>query len=363
MFFDPTTNLFIGDGEPRSTVERPDGSLPGTTQAMVDALPRPVHPRGVAEDAFHIQSYDFVGSATAAGNARREAARTQPSSSTSARAPDAPFQRYFCRCTGRWLARRHNCTQGPMQGRPEQSGAGIAPGSTLPRDWITHKIVVDASVNPEGEVPTRAGSSNVVDPGFQPTGTTSSPAVTDTNVGIPPAASRPAYDGGQLQPIPEIQPEESQAPEGEKKKKNKKKKNKNKKAASSDEPTAEESSTTTTTTTTTTTASTTNLAPISEDTPALITTTTTTTNPTSISEDVPTTTTDDKDNGSDSSSSDDAAEATAAAAAAAVASGEGASSGAKAATHGAHEGPKKAKKGGKKSSGKKGGGKKKGGRK
>lgn len=357
MFFDPTTNLFIGDGEPRSTVERPDGSLPGTTQAMVDALPRPVHPRGVPEDAFHIQSYDFVGSATAAGNARREAAGTQPSSSTSARAPDAPFQRYFCRCTGRWLARRHNCTQGPMQGRPEQSGAGIAPGSTLPRDWITHKIVVDASVNPESEVPTRAGSSNVVDPGFQSAGTTSSPAVTNTNVGIPPAVSRPAYDGGQLQPIPEIQPEESRAPEGEKKKKNKKKKTKNKKPASSDEPTAEEASTTTTTTTTTT-ASTTNLTSISEDTPALITTTTTT-NPTSISEDAPTTT-DDKDNGSDSSSSDDAAEATAAAA---VASGEWASSGAKAATHGAHEGPKKTKKGGKKGSGKKGGGKKKGGRK
>ena len=55
MFFDPSTGLFTGDGAPRKSPYRADGTLPSQPEPESDFLTRQQYPEP-AEDQLHIQS-------------------------------------------------------------------------------------------------------------------------------------------------------------------------------------------------------------------------------------------------------------------------------------------------------------------
>ena len=158
MFYDPVTNLYVGDGPPRSKPERPDGKYPCTTVPMMDAAPKPKRPTG---DPMHIQSKAFIQNAIASGkdrlatNISRPA--TYPANSSSLIASGTAFKLYFCRCTGRWLHEPHECTEGPMNNIPIPEKVGYAPWEPLPEGWIKNRIMVDQSIYPEGKIPVTPG--------------------------------------------------------------------------------------------------------------------------------------------------------------------------------------------------------------
>lgn len=142
---------FVGDGPPRATPERSDGSLPGTSRAQLAAEPisnRPVDP----EDALHVQTRGQIASINAAG-ARAAAVPLLrlPVGVAPTSAPTRAFQRYFCRCTGQWRDRPHNCPEPAPT--PFPSAAPIMPGTVLGPEWMTRRLVVDASIYPGGLVP------------------------------------------------------------------------------------------------------------------------------------------------------------------------------------------------------------------
>lgn len=152
MFFDPGTNMFVGDGPPRATPERmePPG-MSTTTRAQVAAEPssnRPVNP----DDALHVQSREQIASINAAGaRAAATPPLRRPVGVAPTSAPTRAFQWYFCRCTGRWLTSPHNCPEPPPT--PLPSAAPIMPGTVLGPEWMTHRLVVDASIYPGGVIP------------------------------------------------------------------------------------------------------------------------------------------------------------------------------------------------------------------
>lgn len=119
--------------------------------AQVAAEPisnRPVNP----EDVLHVQTEAQIASINAAG-ARAAAAPTirRPVVVAPTSAPTRAFQRYFCRCTGQWLNQPHACPEPPPTRLP--SGTAIMPGTVLGPEWMTHRLVVDASIYPGGVVP------------------------------------------------------------------------------------------------------------------------------------------------------------------------------------------------------------------
>ncbi|MCJ1425127.1 hypothetical protein MMC29_003015 [Sticta canariensis] len=151
MFFDPATNMFVGDGPPRVTPERADGTLPGTRRVHVAAEPisnRPVNP----DNALHVQTEGQIASVNAAG-ARAAAAPSlrRPVGVAPTSAPTRAFQRYFCRCTGQWLDRPHDCPEAPPAALP--SGTPIMPGTVLGPEWMTRRLDIDLSIYPGGLVP------------------------------------------------------------------------------------------------------------------------------------------------------------------------------------------------------------------
>lgn len=152
MFFDPVTRMFVGDGPPRSTPRRADGSFPGTTQAQFAAelaarSQQPVNP----EDALHVQPAGYADSVGAAAEREAQTEPVRPRGVAPTSAPTRPFTSYFCRCTGRWLPQRHNCPE-PRR-TPLPSGQPILPGTVLPRSWYTHELIIDASIYPGGVIP------------------------------------------------------------------------------------------------------------------------------------------------------------------------------------------------------------------
>ncbi|MCJ1464948.1 hypothetical protein MMC07_003563 [Pseudocyphellaria aurata] len=151
MFFDPVTNMFVGDGPPRATPERADGSMPCTTRAQMEALPRlnrPVNP----EDALHIQTQEHIASINAA--VARAAAVPPihlPVGVAPTSAPTRPFERYFCRCSGQWLDQPHDCPEPPPT--PFPSAMPILPGTVLGPEWMAHRLIVDERIYPGGMAP------------------------------------------------------------------------------------------------------------------------------------------------------------------------------------------------------------------
>lgn len=191
MFYDPIIKMFVGDGLPRPTPERPDGSMPcipeGTVTNAVNAPTtsntavmagvatagsesRPAPRRKNPDDALHIQPRSFIddfnvvpqpveGGSHSLGDSASDD-ETYPAG----RSPNKKL--YFCRCTGEWLPNRHECNRGPLENMPEQSGLAITSRTQLPDGWVTHRVVVDPRMYPGGVMPEQTAAGPMV--GGQP---------------------------------------------------------------------------------------------------------------------------------------------------------------------------------------------------
>lgn len=153
MFFDPVTNMYVGDGPPRSTPRRSDGTFPTTlTRAQFDIETVPVN----IEDTVHVQSLEQINSIDDEAD-ERAAINSQPDqvpfdlSYTPTSVPTRPYEAYWCRCRQTWLSYPHDCPEPPTPAFP--TTMPIRPGTELPADWITHRIAVDSSIYPGEVVP------------------------------------------------------------------------------------------------------------------------------------------------------------------------------------------------------------------
>ncbi|KAL9006849.1 MAG: hypothetical protein Q9188_000380 [Gyalolechia gomerana] len=127
IFYDIVSKLFYGDGAPRLTLERSDGSM----QPIDDSIP--VSPFGFqSEDILHLQPPSMVETVVK---------EVENDSNT--------LKRYYCRCKDAWLKRPHDCPV-EWEGQegfvdkaiPMQGMAAIRPGDVVPLESITHDIAV-----------------------------------------------------------------------------------------------------------------------------------------------------------------------------------------------------------------------------
>lgn len=153
MFFDPMTSMYVGDGPPRSTPRRSDGTAPTTiTREQFNIETAPVS----IDDMVHVQSLEQINSIEDEAD-ERAANNPQPGqvpfdlSYTPTSVPTRPYEAYWCSCRQTWLRYSHDCPEPPTPAFP--TTMPIRPGTKLPADWITHRIVVDSSIYPGGVVP------------------------------------------------------------------------------------------------------------------------------------------------------------------------------------------------------------------
>lgn len=153
MFFDPMTSMYVGDGPPRSTPRRSDGTAPTTiTREQVNIETAPVN----IDDMVHVQSLEQINSIEDEAD-ERAAINPQPGqvpfdlSYTPTSVPTRPYEAYWCSCRQTWSSYSHDCPEPPTPAFP--TTMPIRPGTELPPDWITHRIVVDPSIYPGGVVP------------------------------------------------------------------------------------------------------------------------------------------------------------------------------------------------------------------
>ena len=161
--------MYVGDGPPRSTPHRSDGSVPTTlTREQVNLDTVPEEPVNI-DDMVHVQSLEQINSIEVEAD-ERAASNYEPSqgrfdlSFTPTSVPTCPYQAYWCRCRQIWLSSPHNCPEPPVPAFP--TTMPIRPGTKLPADWVTHRIVVDPSIYPGGvvpeEMPAAAASSSAL---------------------------------------------------------------------------------------------------------------------------------------------------------------------------------------------------------
>ncbi|KAL8722212.1 MAG: hypothetical protein Q9225_001257 [Loekoesia sp. 1 TL-2023] len=124
IFYDPITKLFHGDGDPRPTLERPDGSM----QPMDNSITTPAI-GSQTEDLLHLQ----------------QPWMTRPIVREVENGPNA-VRRYYCRCRDAWLEYPHDC---PLERRGEEMLEDrvrplgrIRPGDVIPLESITHDLAV-----------------------------------------------------------------------------------------------------------------------------------------------------------------------------------------------------------------------------
>lgn len=170
MFFDPVTRMYIGDGPPRSTAHRSDRTVPTTlTREQVNMETVPEEPVNI-DDMVHVQSREQIDSIEDEAD-ERSATNPQPGqvpfdlSYTPTSVPTRPYEAYWCHCRQMWLSYQHGCPEPPTPAFP--TTMPIRPGSELPADWITHRIVVDTNIYPGAvvskETPAAAASSCAVE--------------------------------------------------------------------------------------------------------------------------------------------------------------------------------------------------------
>lgn len=156
MFFDPVTRMYVGDGPPRSTPHRSDRTVPtALTREQVNMETAPEEPVNI-DDMVHVQSLEQINSIEDEAD---ECATTNAQtgqvpfdlSYTPTSVPTRPYEAYWCHCRQMWLSDPHDCPELPTPAFP--TTMPIRPGTELPADWITHRIVVDPSIYPGGVVP------------------------------------------------------------------------------------------------------------------------------------------------------------------------------------------------------------------
>lgn len=173
MFFDPVTRMYVGDGPPRSTPHRSDRTVPTTlTRDQVNMEAVSEEPVNI-DDVVHVQSLEQINSIEDEAD-ERVAKNPQPGqvpfdlSYTPTSVPTRPYEAYWCRCRQIWLTCPHDCPEPPTPAFP--TTMPIRPGTELPADWITHRIVVDPSIYRSGivpkETPAAAASSCAVEGEF-----------------------------------------------------------------------------------------------------------------------------------------------------------------------------------------------------
>lgn len=157
MFFDPVTRMYVGDGPPRSTLLRSDRTVPTTlTREQVNMEAGSEAPISI-DDMVHVQTLEQINSMEDEADGH-VATNPQPGqvpfdlSYTPTSVPTNPFEAYWCRCRQIWLSCPHDCPEPPTPAFP--TTMPIRPGTELPADWITHRIVVDPSIYPNGILPT-----------------------------------------------------------------------------------------------------------------------------------------------------------------------------------------------------------------
>lgn len=156
MFFDPVTSMYVGDGPPRSTPRRSDGTVPTTiTREQFNIETVPVN----IDDMVHVQSSEQINSIDDEAD-EHAAINSQPGqvhfdlSYTPTSVPTRPYEAYWCSCRQAWLSYPHDCPEPPTPAFP--TTMPIRPGTELPADWITHRIVIDSSIYPGEVVPQEA---------------------------------------------------------------------------------------------------------------------------------------------------------------------------------------------------------------
>ena len=156
MFFDPVTRMYVGDGPPRSTPHRSDRTVPTTlTREQVNMEAVSEEPVSI-DDMVHVQTLEQINSIEDEAD-ERVATNPQPGqapfdlSYTPTSVPTHPYEAYWCRCRKIWLTCPHDCPEPPTPAFP--TAMPIRPGTELPADWITHRIVVDPSIYPSGILP------------------------------------------------------------------------------------------------------------------------------------------------------------------------------------------------------------------
>lgn len=145
--------MYVGDGPPRSTPRRSDGTAPTTiTREQFNIETAPVN----IDDMVHVQSLEQINSIEDEAD-ERAAINPQPDqvpfdlSYTPTSVPTRPYEAYWCSCRQTWLSYSHDCPEPPTPAFP--ATLPIRPGTELPADWITHRIVVDSSIYPGKVVP------------------------------------------------------------------------------------------------------------------------------------------------------------------------------------------------------------------
>lgn len=123
IFYDPVSKLFYGDGAPRPTLERSDGTM----QPMDNK--KPIPPFGFqSEDILHIQPQSMIESLVKEVENDHHVLR-----------------RYYCRCEDAWLERPHECPIG-WEGEEElvdqTSPIALWPETEIPSRSTTHDLVI-----------------------------------------------------------------------------------------------------------------------------------------------------------------------------------------------------------------------------
>ncbi|KAL8941927.1 MAG: hypothetical protein Q9216_001955 [Gyalolechia sp. 2 TL-2023] len=127
MFYNPVSKLFYGDGAPRPTIERQNGSIQPINHGT------PIPPIGFQpEDVLHLQPPSMIDKVAMDVENDVDAVR-----------------RYYCRCKNAWLEWPHKC---PLewegedvfvdQTLPTGATTPIRPGDRIPRESITHDLAV-----------------------------------------------------------------------------------------------------------------------------------------------------------------------------------------------------------------------------
>ena len=115
LFYDPLTDMFVGDGPPRRSIHRPwDGSLPASTSGGSTGFEIGSSPPCAYLDDLHVQPLVMVDRSSDAHLGDGES-------------------RFYCFCIRNWRAYPHRCPVSSVWPVPP---AVVPPRGWIPGDWV-----------------------------------------------------------------------------------------------------------------------------------------------------------------------------------------------------------------------------------